>query len=92
MKCGDSEFRMAYYDFEKHIREEIRHIILTDFGHYEWESLYMDYEDENEYDGLIEALRIQKQLITEKYSICNIKQHFRITHTTNLVNNINIGE
>lgn len=92
LKCSNSEFRMAYYDFEEHIREEIRHTILTDFGTYEWESLYMDYEDENEYDELIEALYIQKQLITEKYGICNVKPDFDITHTIDLVNNMNNRE
>ena len=38
-ECNDNwvEFRMAYYDFDNHIREEIRHIIISDFGSYEWE-------------------------------------------------------
>lgn len=88
LKCGDSEFRMAYFDFSEHIREEIRYIIYTDFGDYEWQSLYVAYEEECDYDELKEALKLQKQLITEKYGICNIKEHFDLEHTIEIVNNL----
>ena len=88
LKCGDAEFRMAYYDFEVHVREEIRRIIYGDFGDYEWQSLYVEYEEEYEYDELREALAIQKQLITEKYGSCQIKESFIITDTINMVNQL----
>ena len=88
LKCCDSEFRMAYYDFDDHIREEIRHIIYTNFGDYEWQSLYVNYEEEYEYDELKDALKLQKQLITEKYGVCNIKENFHITDTIEMVNNL----
>lgn len=86
LKCCDSEFRMAYYDFEEHIREEIRRIILTDFGSYEWESLYVDYGDEDADEELKEALLTQKQIITNKYGECNIKTNFIIENTIKLLN------
>ena len=69
-----TEFRMAYYDFNAHIREEIRHIIISDFGYYEWECLYVEHENEN--DALAIALQIQKKLIEEKYGTCNVKDNF----------------
>jgi hypothetical protein len=88
LKCGENEFRMAYYDFDEHIREEIRYIIHTDFGDYEWQSLYVAYEEECEYDELKEALKLQKHLITEKYGICNIKENFNMTDTIKMVNEL----
>lgn len=65
---------MAYYDFNAPIREEIRHIIISDFGYYEWECLYVEHENEN--DDLAIALQIQKKLIEEKYGTCNVKDNF----------------
>ena len=88
LKCGESVFRMAYYDFEEYIREEIRRIIYEDFGTYEWQSLYVEYEEEYEYDELKDALKLQKQLITEKYGICSIKENFNITDTIKIVNEL----
>ena len=78
-ECNDNwvEFRMAYYDFDYHIREEIRNIIISDFGDYAWESLYVEHEDD-ECNELKEALQIQKKLIKDKYAICNIKDNFMI--------------
>ena len=73
IKTSAGEIRMAYYDFNDHIREEIRNIIISDFGRYEWECLYVDYED---VDDLEIALEIQKKLIEEKYGVCNIKDDF----------------
>lgn len=73
IKTSAGEIRMAYYDFNDHIREEIRNIIISDFGRYEWECLYVDYED---VDDLEIALEIQKKLIEEKYGVCNIKNDF----------------
>ena len=76
-KCNEnwSEFRMSYYDFNAHIREEIRRIIISDFGKYEWECLYVEHEDGDD-DNLAIALQIQKQLIEEKYGTCNVKDNF----------------
>lgn len=88
LKCGDSEFRMAYFDFSEHIREEIRIIIKDSFGDYEWQSLYVAYEEECDYDELKEALKLQKQLITEKYGVCNIKENFNITDIIKMVNEL----
>lgn len=65
------EFRMAYYDFNDNIREEIIRIIISDFGDYEWECLYVEHENEN--NDLTTALQIQKKLIEEKYGTCNVK-------------------
>jgi hypothetical protein len=69
---------MAYYDFNDHIREEIRNIIISDFGGYEWECLYVEHEDD---DDLAIALQIQKKLIEEKYGVCNMKDNFIIEDT-----------
>ena len=85
LKCKDVEFRMAYFDFDEHIREEIRHIIYNDFGQYEWECLYVDHEDSEE--ELKEALQIQKNKIIEKYGSCEIKESCIITDTINLIKN-----
>jgi hypothetical protein len=79
-ECDDNwvEFRMAYYDFDNSIREEIRNIIISDFGGYEWECLYVEYEDDND---LAIALQTQKKLIEEKYGTCNVKDNFTIEDT-----------
>jgi hypothetical protein len=78
LKTSAGEFRMAYYDFNDHIREEIRNIIISDFGGYEWECLYVEHEDD---DDLAIALQIQKKLIEEKYGVCNMKDNFIIEDT-----------
>ena len=87
-ECDDNwvEFRMAYYDFDDHIREEIRGIIITDFGGYEWESLYVEHEENDDCNELKEALKIQKKLIEDKYGICNVKDNFIIEDTINILN------
>ena len=78
IKTSAGEIRMAYYDFNDHIREEIRNIIISDFGGYEWECLYVEHEDDND---LAIALQIQKKLIEEKYGTCNVKDNFIIEDT-----------
>lgn len=78
LKTSAGEFRMAYYDFNDHIREEIRNAIISDFGGYEWECLYVEHEDD---DDLAIALQIQKKLIEEKYGVCNMKDNFIIGDT-----------
>ncbi len=68
------ESRLAYYDFADHIREEIRGIILDDFGGYEWQSLYCGDEGE-ELPELEKVLNEQKSLIEAKYGECFVKQN-----------------
>lgn len=82
LKCGESEIRMAYYDFAEHIREEIRYIVMEDFGGNEWQDLYVETED---CSNLKRALELQKELIIEKYGECKIKDNFSITDTINLL-------
>lgn len=77
------EFRMAYYDFNDNIREEIRRIIISDFGDYEWECLYVEHENEN--NDLTTALQIQKKLIEEKYGTCNVKDNFIMESTVEIL-------
>lgn len=88
-ECNDNwvEFRMAYYDFNNHIREEIRHIIISDLGDYEYESLYVEHEGDDECNELKKALQIQKKLIEDKYGVCNIKDNFMIKSTIDLYKN-----
>ena len=70
LKGPAGEFRMGYFDFNDHIRENIRDIIFNDFGKYEWECLYVDHEDVGDLKKLFLE---QKSLIEEKYSLGNIK-------------------
>jgi hypothetical protein len=86
LKTSAGEIRMAYYDFNDHIREEIRHIIISDFGAYEWESLYVEHEEDDDFNELKEALQIQKKLIEDKYGVCNVKDNFIIEDTINILN------
>lgn len=78
LKTSVGEIRMAYYDFNDHIREEIRNIIISDFGAYEFECLYVEHEDDSD---LSIALQTQKKLIEEKYGICVVKNNFIIENT-----------
>jgi hypothetical protein len=75
---------MAYYDFNDHVREEIRNIIISDFGNYEWECLYVEHEDDGDED-LKKALLAQKKLIEEKYGTCNVKDNFIIEDTIEIL-------
>ena len=86
-ECDDNwvEFRMAYYDFNDHVREEIRRIIISDFGGYEWECLYVEPDEDDDFNELKEALQIQKKLIEEKYGVCNIKDNFTIEDTIKIL-------
>jgi hypothetical protein len=85
LKTSAGEIRMAYYDFNDHIREEIRCIIISDFGAYEWESLYVEHEEDDDFNELKEALQIQKGLIEDKYGVCNVKDNFIIEDTINIL-------
>ena len=66
------EIRIGYFDFAPHIRKAIRDIVITDFGPYEWQSLYVQDEDE-EFPELEKVLSEQKALIEKKYEECVIK-------------------
>lgn len=70
IKGPGGEMRLGYFDFSDHIRENIRNIIIEDFGKYEWECLYVDHEDMEELNKL---LLEQKSLIEKKYTLCFIK-------------------
>lgn len=81
------EFRMAYFDFAEHIREEIRVSVVLDMGQYEWECLYVDHEDDDE-EELREFLKMQHTLITKKYGECKLKENVTITSTIDIVNQL----
>lgn len=55
----------------KPIRLEIIDIIVEDLGKYEYECLYVDYEDR---EDLKNALVEQRNLIIKKYGECTIKK------------------
>lgn len=86
IKTSAGEIRMAYYDFNDHIREVIRGIIISDFGDYEWQCLYVEPDEDDDCNELKEALLIQKKLIEEKYGTCNVKDNFIIEHSINILN------
>ena len=59
------------FDFADSVIDDIMCIVISDFGGYEWEGLYVDHEGDNE--DLKKALLEQKRLIEEKYGECVIK-------------------
>lgn len=67
------EMRIGYYDFAKHIRNEIIEIILGDIGGVNWQSLYAQDTDEDLPD-LEKMLNEQKSLIEIKYGDCLVKK------------------
>ena len=71
VKGPAGEMRFALFDFADAVIEDIMWIVISDFGGYEWEGLYVDHEDDNE--DLKTALLEQKRLIEEKYGECGIK-------------------
>lgn len=71
VKGPAGEMRFALYDFADAVIDEIISIVISDFGGYEWECLYVEHEDDNE--DLKTALLEQKRLIEEKYGECTIK-------------------
>ena len=88
IKTSAGEIRMAYYDFNGHIREEIRRIIISDFGAWEWESLYVEC-DEGEYnEDLAQALKLQHTLVKNKYGVCSMKDNFIIEDTIILIQDL----
>ena len=70
------ELRFGYFDFSETVRENIRDIFMDDFGGYEYECLYVEYED---IEDLVRLLNEQKALITEKYGECVVKRENYIT-------------
>ena len=84
-KVNGNEFRLSYFDFASHIREDIRWDMVQEFGQYEWECLYVENDGE---DDLKDALQIQKNKIIEKYGICECKSSCHITDVINLVNTL----
>lgn len=71
VKGSSGEMRFALFDFADSVIDDIMCIVISDFGGYEWEGLYVDHEDDNE--DLKKALLEQKRLIEEKYGECVIK-------------------
>lgn len=57
IKGNAGEMRFSYFDFSDGVRENIRDIIVGDMGEYEYESLYVDHEDEE--PDLVEMLMTQ---------------------------------
>lgn len=75
LKGPGGEFRMGLIDFDTSIYENVIFRLYEDFGDYAWECLYMDYDEEDSYDELQEVLLEQKRMITNKYGVCNVKEH-----------------
>lgn len=74
IKTAAGVIRLGYFDFNQAIRENIRNIIIDDFGQYEWEGLFVDHEDLGK---LQEIILEQKYLIEQKYTLCNVKNTIR---------------
>lgn len=73
VKGAAGEMRVGYFDFAEHIREEIRGLFIEDLGDYEYQSLYVEDEEGEDQDLLVE-LNIQYNKIIEKYGECCIKK------------------
>lgn len=79
LKGAAGEMRFAFFDFDDHIRLNIIETIFGDMGDYALQGLYIDEDDGkplNEED-LLDMLKRQKTLITEKYGVCNRKRSHR---------------
>ena len=70
------EMRFGYFDFSEPVREEIRTAFIVDFGEYNYESLYVDHEGDDNSD-LKNLLGEQAKLIKAKYGECKIKKALR---------------
>lgn len=71
IKGPAGEMRMCYFDFAKHIQENIYYNVIDDFGGKEWQDLYVECDDNSK---LKNKLLKQKELIEKKYNICTIKE------------------
>ena len=72
IKGTAGEMRIGYFDFSYSTREEIMGIIIADMGYINWQSLYVQDENEDIPD-LDDMLNTQKSLIEEKYGEFAIK-------------------
>lgn len=68
------EARLSLFDFADGVREDIRYSLIMDFGHHEWESLYVRDDDADD-EELKEAIETQRELIEKKYGACNVKNN-----------------
>ena len=68
------EARLSFFDFADNIREEIRCSLIMDFGQCEWESLYVQGDDDDD-EMLKDAIEEQRILIERTYGVCNIKDN-----------------
>ena len=73
------EARLSFFDFADDIREEIRYSLIMDFGQYEWESLYVQGDADDD-EMLIDAIEGQRVLIEKKYGVCNIKENISLNN------------
>lgn len=73
------EARLSFFDFADDIREEIRYSLIMDFGQYEWESLYVQGDDDDD-EMLKDAIEGQRVLIEKKYGVCNIKENISLNN------------
>lgn len=76
VKGAAGEMRFGYFDFSEPVREEIRTAFIVDFGEYNYESLYVDHEGDDNSD-LKNLLGEQAELIRAKYGECKIKKALR---------------
>lgn len=79
VKGAFGEARLSFFDFTDDIREEIRYSLIMDFGQYEWESLYIQYDDDAD-EMLKDAIEEQRVLIEKKYGVCNIKENISLNN------------
>ena len=82
LEVSGKSFRMALYDFAPHIIDEITYSVINDFDSYAWECLYCETEDDSD---LKEALFKQREMITQKYGKCKIKDNFIIEDIINIL-------
>lgn len=73
------EARLSFFDFADDIREEIRYSLIMDFGQCEWESLYVQGDDDDD-EMLNDAIEGQRVLIEKKYGVCNIKDNISLNN------------
>ena len=73
------EARLSFFDFADDIREEIRYSLIMDFGQCEWESLYVQGDDDDD-EMLNDAIEEQRVLIEKEYGVCNIKDNISLNN------------
>lgn len=70
------EMRLGYFDFAERIRENIRDVFIKDFGQYNYESLYVNHEEDDNSE-LEQLLKDQYNKIFNKYGKYDIKKTVR---------------